>query len=95
MIQRIPVDAIIASSSVAQNETAEARSITYTARIINGMPSAEVPIGRPKRELWEPPLHVFPLKIGTKIEGVYITPGPASPGEYLWQYEETPLTTEC
>lgn len=70
--------------------------MTYTAFARTAEGTIEIPIGRPRFELW--PVNgpwVFPLAIGTEIHGKRVGTGPGRPGEYRWQYTEQPRMRLC
>lgn len=90
------VSAVIASSSVPQGQAAPAQSITYTAFARTAEGTSQIPIGWPRFELW--PVSgpwVYPLAIGTEIHGKRVSTGHGRPGEYRWQYTETPRMRPC
>ncbi len=96
------ISAVIVSNSLggpggkAGGVTGLVGTITYRGLIQTDNGSTEeVFIGRPIREAYEPPQHVYPLRINSKINGKRIATGSMTPAAYEWDYTETPFSVPC
>ena len=91
-----PVRARITACTTAPTVHAPGPEIHYRATLM--LPEGDmldVPITRPKVEAWGRTIHVWPLKIGTVIDGKRIGTGHIAPAEYSWEYAEEPLYRRC
>lgn len=91
-----PVFAFITGNTLGGNPTGLAGTITYTGTIYGPSGYSEnVFIGRPVREIWAPPIHVYPLAVNSKIVGYRVGTGSLAPAHYEWEYVETPFSVPC
>lgn len=90
-VQAIITSPIIPSGAETYNGGYLSGTLGYnaTVRIASG-DIRNIAVGRPRQEVWKPPMFVMPLDAGTVIDGIVVN------DVYYWYYVESPVVDpEC